>query len=208
MRVFVCDTETTGLDPNVHSIIELAMYSFDLDHKDAPTHLFHRYVYPENMVWSAYCLNLHKNILPKLIDKIIPYDSSCIIYNGFETPKSVPEAYLFKELAVWHSELNYLDRNGKLASMIGAGKNFASFDLQFIKKLPGFSNIFKHRSLDPSMAYMLPTDEVPPELIECKRRASLKGASFNRLEVTHTAVDDCMDVAELLKFAHENRKWK
>lgn len=206
MRVFVIDTETTGLDPRKHSIIELAAYSFDLMEPTAPTHLFHRYVYPDNMIWTAYCLNLHKDLLVKLLSKFIPYDYECKIFTDFSEPKAVPNDKLFIELATWHQQLGYLDRSGKVASMIGAGKNFATFDLPFIQNLPGYRNIFKHRSLDPAMAFLEKKDEVPPELVECKRRALKYGANFNQMEVMHTAVDDCMDVVELLRVAYEISK--
>lgn len=207
MRVFAIDLETTGLNPNVHAIVEMAVFSFDLMDEKAPTHLFHRYIYPDNLVWTAYCLNLHKELLPKLLLEQIPRDSRCEVFTDFGIPKSVPAYKLFRELETWHKELGYKDEKGKLASMICAGKNFGSFDLQFIKMLPDFKNIFKHRSLDPAQAYLLQNDTVPPELAECKRRASLMGATFNRLEVTHTAVDDVMDVVELLKHSYNNRQW-
>lgn len=207
MRVFVFDTETTGLDPRKHSIVEIAAYSFDLMRPEEPTHLFHRYVYPENMVWTAYCLNLHKDLLVQLIGKTIPYDHECTIFTDFDCPKAVPADKLFRELQTWHTRLGYLDRNNKVASMIGAGKNFATFDLPFIQNLPGYTNVFKHRSLDPAMAYLEPQDEVPPELKECKKRAVALGGVFDKMEVAHTAVEDVMDVVELLKIAYLKRKW-
>ncbi len=209
MRVCVIDTETTGLDPKVHSIIEIAAYNFDLDDPNQPHHIFHRYAYPEGMVWSAYCLKLHKAMIEMLIEGRISYDKKCEIFTDFETPKAVDTKNLFRELEQWHMHIAEVDQaTGKKVSFIGAGKNFGTFDWPFIQNLPGYRNIFKHRVMDPTAAYRLRTDKVPPELAECKKRAAAMGANFNRLEVTHTALDDCMDVVELLRFAEDNRTWK
>lgn len=209
MRVCVIDTETTGLDPKVHSIIEIGAYSFDLDDPQAETHIFHRYAYPEGMVWSAYCLKLHATIIQKLIAKEIPYDDKCHIVSDFDEPKSVDTKNLFGELYIWHQQItDELDAKGKKVSLIGAGKNFGTFDWPFIQNLPGYTNIFKHRVMDPTQAYRLKTDKVPPELVECKKRAAAMGAVFKSMDVAHNAIDDCMDVVELLRFAEKNRMWK
>ena len=81
-----------------------------------------------------------------------------------------------------------------------AGKNFSTFDKNFIDPL--LSNIsrsveiikFRSRVLDPAILYVdWVNDDALPSLSSCKERACL-----NPL-VTHDALDDAWDVIELLR---------
>jgi hypothetical protein len=69
-------------------------------------------------------------------------------------------------------------RNGHIMArrLVAAGKNFASFDRQFLNRLDWrFKKLFHHRSLDPgSMFVNSSSDSVPPSTEECGNRASLK----------------------------------
>ena len=82
-----------------------------------------------------------------------------------------------------------------------AGKNFAAFDLQFLKAK---TDIEKHvnirsRILDPGILFVKSTDESIPGLSECKKRIGIDG------NVAHNAIDDALDVIRLLRVAA--RKW-
>lgn len=200
MRVFAVDIETTGLNPIVHSIVEVAIVAFELGDLQAPKKLLHRYVIPEDMIWSSYCLNLHKDMLSKLLTNAIPIDKDCHLYTDFSIPKQVPESQLFKEIMVWSAQI-------QAEKMTACGKNFGSFDRQFIQNLPSFVEIFKHRSLDPTVDFIRPEDKFPPELKECKKRAKELGCVIDNVDVSHTAVDDCMDIMNLMQFAYLNKKW-
>lgn len=84
--------------------------------------------------------------------------------------------------------------NPVLEKVTAAGKNFGSFDLQFLlHQSVEFSSSFRHRSLDPTPYYIKPEDVVPPELKECKLRAGLDG------EVAHRGLDDAWDIVNLLQ---------
>ena len=82
--------------------------------------------------------------------------------------------------------------------LLAAGKNFASFDLQFLNQLPGFRKFirFKHRFLDPAMLWWDPDlDDGPPDTKTCMERAGLAG------EVAHTAIEDALVVVKLIRAA-------
>lgn len=81
-----------------------------------------------------------------------------------------------------------------------AGKNFSTFDKNFIDPL--LSNIsrsveiikFRSRVLDPAILYVdWVNDDALPSLSTCKERAGLDPL------VTHDALDDAWDVIELLR---------
>lgn len=78
-----------------------------------------------------------------------------------------------------------------------AGKNAAGFDLPMLRRqcvnwdlcVPCF-----HRVLDPGPLYWNPnTDLVPPNLDTCLTRAGING-----MMVTHTALEDAIDVANVI----------
>jgi hypothetical protein len=76
-----------------------------------------------------------------------------------------------------------------------AGKNFASFDRQFLKRLPDFEQNVRlhHRTLDPAMLFWRPGDEKLPDSKTCYQRAGKQG------DVAHTALEDGLDVVWLIR---------
>jgi hypothetical protein len=79
-----------------------------------------------------------------------------------------------------------------------AGKNFATFDKLFLEKLPHWKRIFKIRSriLDPALLYVDWENDIdPPGLSKCKERAGLGKI------VSHNAVEDALDVIQLIRRA-------
>jgi hypothetical protein len=83
-----------------------------------------------------------------------------------------------------------------------AGKNFASFDRQFLRKLPGWDQIpMNHRTIDPANLFWDPLiDRGLPNTKTCMERAGLDG------EVAHTAVEDACVVCRLVRRATRLRR--
>lgn len=182
------DLETTGLDPTYCQILEIgAVVDNGAALEKLPT--FHAYIRHSRIVGEPYAMALNTQILAKLA-----------------TPGDMPRGELLYpedvgiELAAW-----LRDHYGSDKGVVAAGKNFGSFDLQFLKRLPGFSDRveFKHRSIDPAMLYWNPdTDDAPPSTLECLRRAGLMG------DVQHTAVADALQVVQLVRRWAEHREPK
>lgn len=76
-----------------------------------------------------------------------------------------------------------------------AGKNFASFDRQFLKRLPRFEQVVRlsHRTLDPAVLFWHSEDEKLPDSKTCYERAGLNS------KVAHTAVEDALAVVRLVR---------
>jgi hypothetical protein len=76
-----------------------------------------------------------------------------------------------------------------------AGKNFASFDRQFLKRLPDFENKVRlhHRTLDPATLFWLRVDEQLPDSKTCYQRAGMDP------KVAHTALEDALAVVQLVR---------
>lgn len=175
MKIVSIDIETTGLNPEVHQIVEFAAIIIDLANPKpwAALPRFHRYVKEDNMVWSDKAIGMHARWL-----------------------------HIFKELDVEDTTLwcepcylgplfsDWLDSNG-IVRPVAAGKNFVGFDYQFLKRLPHMPE-FHYRSIDPTILYMRPTDSVPPSLSTCLERAGLSSGD------DHRALDDAWSVAQLI----------
>jgi hypothetical protein len=91
----------------------------------------------------------------------------------------------------------YLKYCSKGVKMFGAGKNFASFDLQFFPQ--ELKDLFNHRSLDPGSMFFNPWDEQIPDSKECLIRAGLDS------NVAHKAMRDAEAVIMMIRSAKPSR---
>jgi hypothetical protein len=87
----------------------------------------------------------------------------------------------------------FLQKHDLKPPVTAAGKNFGSFDYQFLKLVQHMDLMFLHRSLDPAILFLLPTDEKPPDLATCLERAGYTGI------VHHDALSDARDVVRCLQ---------
>lgn len=88
-------------------------------------------------------------------------------------------------------------KNGR-ARITVAGKNFSSFDRQFLEN--DFHRVhedveFRHRSIDPGSMYMTKDDTTPPGMDECLKRAGIEPIP----ELQHRALYDAYDVVRLVR---------
>lgn len=201
MRILSLDLETTGLDPKLHGITEFGAVVTDLFDRNAPVHRFHRYLNPENYVWSTYCLALHadwiKHMLYRLSKDYIPD------LNHVPICKDMAECQLQFLQWLW-TEVNVPvpDEKGKWSEKLTlVGKNVEGFDMPFILNKGFNRGMFHRRVIDPGPLYVQRGDRVPPELAVCKQRAIASGLMI-RAEVKHDALEDAMDVVQLLQHVY------
>jgi len=195
MDIFAIDLETTGLDSSIHGVTEFAAVFGDL-WGQRPVKTFYVWINPEGYVWSQYCLDLHAKWLLNVNARIKAkqFDGDPIIVPNMQVAFAHFKTWLFTQC-----DWPVPSQDGKWEKLIAAGKNFGSFDLGFLKKA-GWPDIFRHRSLDPTLGYIRRSDKFPPELKVCKERAIADGAAFESAEVKHSAIADAMDVLDLLRF--------
>lgn len=186
MRYVSIDLETTGVRPDRHQIIEFGAVientRTNVDLQDLPR--FKRIVRHEEYVGQAFAFNLNARIFREIVSP-----------SGEAT---FCEAHQLAQQ--FHSFLfnNGFERDGEgYIHIMAAGKNFATFDLQFLNQLPNWNEYIRisHKVLDPVMYYIrYDTDERLPSLEECKRRAG-----FEDPTVSHDALMDALDVVRLLR---------
>jgi DNA polymerase III alpha subunit (gram-positive type) len=170
------DIETTGLDPDTCQVLEVGAVFEDWKSPISQLPEFRQILKYTELRGNPFALALNANLL-KLIAN--------------PQPEHCQPQELGQRLANWVRAcgLDPMD-------LPAAGKNFASFDRQFLERLPDFTQYvkFRHRTLDPAMLFWRPyEDERLPGSKTCYERAGLGG------KVMHTAVDDARAVAQLMR---------
>ncbi|WP_019946485.1 3'-5' exonuclease [Hymenobacter aerophilus] len=190
MRYISLDLETTGGRPARHQILELAAVVEDTKNLRPLAELpyFRRVVRHPEYVGTAGALALNAGLLRELARKepnpelcepteLLPQLREFLLAQGFKT-----------------------DKNDCVAVTM-AGKNIASFDLGFLRELPGYGTLVRAEPamLDPAAFYLnWRKDTRLPTMQTCKARAH-----FADDTVAHQALADALDVIELLRPFYE-----
>lgn len=176
------DIETTGLNPATCQILEIGMVVDDWVTPIEELPHFHCLIDNGLIFGEPYALQMNAAILKKIADpafyKSQP-DEVATLMGTFFAANKIP-----------------------LNRVPAAGKNFASFDRQFLERLPRMKNFFKfnHRSYDPGMLFLdFENDEGIPDSKTCMERAGLTG------EVAHTALEDAIAVVKMIRYARQSR---
>jgi DNA polymerase III epsilon subunit-like protein len=176
------DIETTGLDEETCQVLSVGAVIDDWEGPVDELPTFHCYVDHEVFTGSAFALSMH----PKIFRSIALDDK--------KGPTVMHPDDVASEFDNWLS-YHRIATHGK--KLVVAGKNFGSFDHQFLKRLPNWKNMIrmKHRFIDPGNLYFDPTiDDGPPDTETCMARANILG------EVAHTALEDAVMVVRLVRY--------
>ncbi len=190
MRYVSLDLETTGGRPARHQILELAAVVEDTKNLRPLAELpaFRRVVRHPEYVGTAGALALNAGLLRELAQKepnpelcgpeeLLPQLREFLLAQGFKTDKK------------------------DCVAVTMAGKNIASFDLGFLRELPGYGTLVRAEPamLDPAAFYLnWRKDTRLPTMQTCKARAH-----FADDTVAHQALADALDVIELLRPFYE-----
>jgi oligoribonuclease (3'-5' exoribonuclease) len=180
MRYCSIDIETTGLDSSYCQILEFACVIEDTENPGVevrylPT--FRRVLHHKTIMGEPFALHMNSELLYEMVTS----KSSEII----EPAELLVQ---FRQFLI----VNTIEYTGVLA----AGKNFGSFDLQFIRRLQNQELVkFYYKSLDPTFHYWKPEidGKYPPSLQICLERAGISKS------VTHRARDDAQDIIRLIR---------
>lgn len=168
------DIETTGLDPETCQILEIGAVRIGA----TP---FHCYVIYDQIQGEPCALHMNHNILREIVVR---------------DPKYV----FLKPQEVWYHFSAWLPHDAKITI---AGKNYGSFDKQFLDRLHGWkklmSRIASHRFIDSGNLFWQPAIDGDrlPSLQTCMRRAGMV------CNVPHDAVSDAKIVLRLVQKHYE-----
>lgn len=205
MLALSIDIETTGLKPSIHGVTEFAAILFDTNNPSKTLVSFERWLDPEGYVWSNYCLKLHKDWIARVVDRLFQTDALPITDGLMQAEPPIVQGLtgLWHDFSKWLTLLGILPVPGSRNRIVPAGKNFGSFDQQFLIH-GGFPEIFRHRTADWVPFYQRKNDAFPPELKLCKERAIAMGCPDLTPDVAHRAYDDALDVVKLIQFAYKD----
>jgi oligoribonuclease len=172
------DIETTGLDPDTCQVLEVGAVADDWVTPINQLPRFRRILRYERVAGLPFALALNAGLLKLIANPPTP----C----AFCQPEELGGL-----LAAWVRSCGQDPMD-----LQAAGKNFASFDAQFLKRLPRFGEHvrFRHRTLDPAILFWKPAeDDKLPDSKTCYERAGLDN------KVAHTALEDALAVVRLVR---------
>ena len=186
MRYVSLDLETSGPDPRRHQVLELAAVIED-SRRPLPLAAlpaFRRVVRHPEYVGTAGALALNARLLQELAQKE-------------PNPELCAPDELLPQLRAFLLAHGFRPNPKDCVSVTLAGKNVASYDLGFLKELPGWGALVRAdpAMLDPAAFYLnWHKDSRLPSMSICKARAR-----FDDREVAHEALADALDVVRLLR---------
>ena len=197
MKYVSIDIETTGLDLETCQVLSIGAVIEDTNDiklvEELPT--FHGVVLSKQLSGQPYALNMNKDLIEAMVyyqtaDEDERIDLERLKGMKFYEKDRIVEAF-YKFLLE-----NGIEPDGDMVHITAAGKNFATFDLKFLERLPRWKQWIRvrQRIIDPSLLYTdWKADDSLPGLGLCKLRAGLPE------EVAHDAVEDARDVILLLR---------
>lgn len=202
MKYVSIDIETTGLNPEKCQVLQIGAVIEDteklLQFEELPK--FNCIVEHDDYLGQPTALKMNSWIFEILSGLEGKTKEDRLAYR--KEHNIIPVGLVARSFEMW------LVNNGLIAEFMNepvkitvAGKNFASFDLQFLKKLPnwGSSVQVRQRIIDPAVLLMdWSLDDTLPNLNTCLGRLGLHG------EVTHNAVSDAWDVIRVIRGATNN----
>jgi DNA polymerase III epsilon subunit-like protein len=244
MKYVSIDIETTGLDPENCQVLSIGAVIEDTNNQvpieDLPS--FHVAILRQRIEGEPYALNMNRDLIQDIVYYQTAKDQdekNDIVH--FKNMKFMTDLEAVENFYYWLAENGFVEfndpssggivtrRNGMLVPAItrgtkpihitAAGKNFSTFDLKFLEKLPRWKQLVKvrqritfdlkfleklprwkqlvkvrQRIIDPSVLFTdWFEDESLPSLGQCKERAGFEGT------VAHDALEDCKDIVKLLR---------
>jgi oligoribonuclease (3'-5' exoribonuclease) len=186
LKYLSIDIETTGVDPLNDQILSVGAIvedtSIKSDFKDLPK--IHLILKHDRINGNPYAIQMNNSIIRYISGKEKPPSLDDEKFGYTETiDPSLLESYL----------IHFIQSHMGNKKVVAAGKNFGSFDFQFLKQHGSLGLFFAHRSIDPAMMYIDWNEDYPPNLETCKEKAGLPKL------VSHNALEDAWDVIQCLR---------
>ncbi len=188
MKFVIVDLETTGIDTELDQILQVSMIAVDTHKPPSTWTMLDTYVQHERYSGNVYALALNAKIIKKLNEYTNGNFNDSHMVTHIDNLALTIFTFLLQN--DWKK-----DKNNDKVDVVFSGKSIGSFDIPFLKNVPGFNELIKvhKRHLDPTILYTdFINDVLPPALEECKKRAGLPEL------VSHDAIEDCWDVAKLI----------
>lgn len=219
MKYVSIDIETTGINREKCQVLSIGAVIEDTNNplpiEDLPK--FHAAIIGrEGLYGEPFALNMNKD----LIETIVQYQTASD-QDEKNDIVNMTGMQFYKEEDIVIAFYNWLAQNGMVEGITEyvssrtnsakkvylnvAGKNFATFDRVFLEQLPRWKQLIdcRNRILDPAILFVDWTeDEALPGLGLCKERAGYEN------HISHNALEDAIDVVEILRTKYVTSKNK
>lgn len=205
MIIHSIDLETTGTDSENNQVLEIGIVKEDtmkpLSYEESEK--LDIVINHAELSGNVYALNMNA----RLIKILSEYN------NGEKSFKEIKEEYDVLVLSPFDAYIRmctFLRRTGSpvlngIVTPLIAGKNFASFDREFLNNLFNYDLTirinekmhFSQRYIDPTNYFIENTDKQLPNLRQCKERAGITNVA-----ISHRAVEDAWDVIECIRIGN------
>ena len=201
MKYVSIDIETTGLDPETCQILQIGAVIEDTENLKDLCELPKFNCIVEHAVYSGspFALWLNSNLLKILGDMEQIKREERLDYR--KEHNILPAGAVASAFNLWLMANGFESKDSGSITINAAGKNFASFDKNFLVKLPQWTSKIqmRQRIIDPAILFTdWTSDSSLPSLNTCLQRAGIPG------EVSHDAVDDAIDVVRVIRSATNN----
>lgn len=186
------DIETTGLNAKEHDILEVAAICFKLDPNQTDVQRFHCFLKHPVLRWDPSTFEFHMK-------------NDYFNYVRSEAVRDVPRMELEtfeRQFIGWLASCDAYVPGQRGGGATAVGKNFGSFDLQFLNELNYGSfrerNAFKHRAVDLGNLLWNPISDgvTLPSSEKCAERMGHSAA-----QIRHRAMDDAEIMMEMCRKA-------
>lgn len=185
MRYISLDLETSDLKRHTDNVLTLAMVAVDTAKPEEYWARMHMLFLHQYYTSSEQALEINAKILE---DRRL-YKTS----TDNEVRNAIEKKYTHIANDWQDGGINFIEflvNNGFEDRAVLAGKNVVGFDLQFLPW--DLRGLFFRRALDPGSMYARKSDEFPPDLTECLKRAGMETGNL------HDALDDALQCARLI----------
>jgi len=224
MKILGLDIETTGLSASNSDLLEVGLVLYDTDEHSKLSYkelnkrvpkvriLVHRPT--KYLQGNLVAFGMHqKNGLLDLHKKLDTDGGYIEVYEDLESRAKWNETFiickpdeLIHKICFALFEHGWIDRDDYARNKVKnaltvAGKNVAGFDLPYLREyISNFSKSIKirHRVFDPTPFFFDLTSDRLPDLQQCIDFAVKVDDTFPANTVKHTAVDDAMDIINLI----------
>jgi len=193
------DIETTGLDTKLHSVLSIGAVIDDLQKPEIPVEdlpRIHILIHYEEITGSPTALAMNADLI-KRIERLSRWHNEGRLDDYLEdfeqfvkSPKQAGEN--LKQWLAINLRLPLPVTNPNPIPIIG--KNVGTFDVPFLVNQCNVSRSTWHRRvMDPTTLWIEPTDEVPPSLLDCMKRAEIKAGTI------HDAIEDAWNTIRVFR---------
>ena len=199
MKYVSLDIETTGIDMENHNVLSIGAVIDDLQKPEIPVEelpKIHILIYYKELVGSPVDLTMNADLI-KRTERLFEHAKNSNVQKYLEKYESFTRCPIQAGQNLKHflaTNLRFpLDMCHPYPPPV-IGKNVGTFDIPFLDNQCDVPrSMWTRRVMDPTTLWIESTDEVPPSLLDCMKRAGIKVGTI------HDAIEDAWNTIRVFR---------